>query len=104
LPLLRAGQVPVKGFENAGETEVEVLLDEGRQFFIGVGAGAEAVHLDAHRPGQADGITEPHFTRCRQPGGHQVLGGVAGGVGPYPVNAQGVFAAQALLPCRPNSP
>ncbi len=89
-----AGRLQLQIPHNAARAQIEYLSDDLDDFpFIDV-AGAEGIHHDRDRVGVADHVSNLDFQALGNPGGHQVLGHVAGGVGPGAIPP----------PCRPIPP
>ena len=50
-----------KGFDNRAGAQIEMLLHQGSEIGVADGAGAEALHQDAHGLGHTDGIGHLNF-------------------------------------------
>ncbi len=60
----------------------------------GIFAVPNVSHVNAHRPGDADGIGDLHFAASGQAGGDDVFGDVAGRIGRRPVHLRRVLAGE----------
>ena len=80
--------------DDVGRLEGEDLEDGGEDFLIAHGAGAEGVHVHAHRQRVADGIGELHLALPGQAGSHDVLGNPAAHVGGGAVHLGRILAGE----------
>jgi len=87
-----AAQVEIP--DDGAGAQVEVLGDQGGDLLIGDGAGAEGLDIDTERARHADGVGHLDLAAGGEPGGDDVLGGPARGVGGGAIHLRGVFAAE----------
>src|SRR5215510_7632008 len=79
---------------DTGETEVKMLLDQGRDGSIRDDACTKGLELHTDRVCEANRVTQLHFTFSRQPRRNDIFGGVPGHIGADSVDTCGVLAAQ----------
>src|SRR5260370_38940963 len=84
-----------QGLDNPFRRELEVFPDKLFQPVLGDFTGVERVDQNTDRVGHADGVSELDFATVRQPGGHNILGNVAGHVAGGTVNLGRIFAAES---------
>jgi len=84
----------VQQLNDAAWGQIEVCADTAADLVFGNGIGAECVHQDRDRLGDADGVGKLDFDFGGQTGGDDVFGDEAGGVGGRTVDFAGVFAGE----------
>ena len=75
------------------QPELEMAYNKRRYLGIGDPAGAEGLHLDADGARLPDRVAQLDLALVCEPGGNDVLGRIARGIGPGPVDAQRVGTA-----------
>src|SRR5690606_16527741 len=83
--------------------QVEVIVDDLCDAIVVDLAGAEGLHTDAQGASHADGVGKLNLAALGNPGGDDVLGDPAGGVGGAAVHFGAVLTAERAAAMSPHA-
>src|SRR3990172_549433 len=81
--------------DNGTRPQVEDLLDQAGDGLVGKLPGPESFYIDGQRPGDPDSVRHLDLAAIGQPGGDDVFGHPASGIGPRAVDFGRILAAEA---------
>src|SRR5699024_1178248 len=94
----------VEGVDQCGGPQVEDRAHGGGDLVVRAGTGAEGLHVQPHRFGDADRVGDLHLAAFGEAGGHHVLGDPAHRVGARAVDLRGVLAGEGAAAVTGHAP
>lgn len=88
------GAAQVEGLDDGSRAQVKVGVDDGQQFFVGLGTSSVGVDVDRGGLGNTDGIRDLHEAALGQLGGNQGLGDPAASIGSRAIDLGWVLSGE----------